>query len=155
MKRLSTVLFSIILLFFITGCNKTVPIIDNVGFDTTQLESSYEVADFSIADYFLTVSFTDGSTQQIAITEAMINSSDLAKLSIAGDQTIEVLYQGFTISITINLTETLSELTLLLTDIYTTGVSEGTIVDMTYEEWLDTIKGEDGLPGEDKRSSLS
>lgn len=149
MKRISIVVFSIILLFFISGCNQTAPTIDNVSFDTAQLESSYEISNFNIDDYFLTVTFSDGTTQQVAITESMISTSDLAKLSVVGDQTIEVLYQGYKVSITIKLTDTSSELTLLLLGIYNTGVSEGSIVDMTYEEWLESVKGEQGLPGED------
>ncbi len=150
MKRITIVLFSVLMLLFISGCNnQDVPTIDNVSFDTTQLESSYEIIDFNIEDYFLTVTFSDGATQQVTITESMISSSDLAKLSVSGDQTIEVLYEGYKVSITISLSDTADELSILLMSIYTTGVSEGTIIDMTYDEWLETIRGEQGLPGED------
>ena len=149
MKKVVVIVFSIIMLLFVSACNGGEVSITDVSFDQSVLESSYEIADFSIEDYYLIVEFSDGTTKQVAITEAMISSSDLAKLSVSGTQIIEVLYQGYKVSITVTLSDTTDELTVLLTSIYTTGVSEGTITDMTYEEWLESIRGEQGLPGED------
>ena len=151
MKKIISVIICIMLLFIVSACNGRQRNIVDVSFDQTVLDSSYEVSNFNIEDYFLTVTYSDGSTNQVAITDEMISSSDHAKLSESGTKTITVFYQGYEISITVNLTDSTNELLTLLMSIYNTGVSEGNIMDMTYEEWVDSIRGEQGLPGTDGR----
>jgi M6 family metalloprotease-like protein/uncharacterized repeat protein (TIGR02543 family) len=156
-KSLLRVLLLSVFTFSLSACGEfsfpaditTEATITDVSFDQSLLEYSYEISDFNIEDYFLTVTFSDGSTSQVEITEFMISSSELPKLSVAGTQTIEVLYRGFKVAITINLRDSNNELNLLLMSIYNTGISEGTVIDMTYEEWLESIRGEQGYPGTD------
>lgn len=137
MKKVVTVLFSITVLFFVSACNGGEVSITDVSFDQSVLESSYEIADFSIEDYFLTVTFSDGTSKHVAITEAMISSSDLAKLSVEGSQTIEVLYEGFRVSLSIELVD--------LTQTYS----------ITFLDWNNNVLGVEYYPFNENLEELS
>lgn len=150
-KSFFIVVLFVIIGFILAACNDNGLTVMDVSFDESVIESSYEISDFNIEEYFLTVSFSDGSIKQIDITESMISLSDLTKLSSSGTHTIEIMYQGFKISITINLSESTTDLSTLLTSIYNTAVSEGNITETTYEEWFESIIGEQELPGEDEK----
>lgn len=103
-------MMSLIALFIITGCTINTEIsITDLSFDESILESSYDITDFNINDFFLTVTLSDGSTKYIEITELMLSATDLEKLNEAGTHTIEIQYQGYTIPITITLSASVEQ----------------------------------------------
>lgn len=82
---------------------------------------------------------SDGTTKTITLTEDMLSSADLALLETVGTHTVTVNAMGQTVELSITLTETVEPMWV----IYQLALASGT-VDSTYEEWLDTIKGQDG-----------
>ena len=149
MKKILFMLFGLLMTITLFGCNNNTQItITEVSFDSSVLSESYHIDEFNIEEYELIVKFSDGSTSRVTITMNMISSSDLEKLSSSGTKTIDIFYQGFKVSVTIVLVSD-SQLTILLRSIYQTGLTSGSILDMTYEEWVETIRGAQGLPGTD------
>ena len=104
----------IILLIFIVGaCNQPSndddievdPTITSIDVDLSSVDNDFELESFTIQDIQLVLNYSDGSSNTITVTEAMIDSSDLSKLLNAGTHTITITYESFTTTVTITLTE--------------------------------------------------
>ena len=120
--------------------------IDSIEIDLTHLEDAYDVDGFDIGKIRLKVNFADGSHVFMDLTEAMIDASSLELLASPGTHMITVRYEGFTTTFQLVLTENVFVNTLMM--IYEMGVAEGLISD-SYEDWLDSIRGQDGADGRD------
>jgi len=148
-KRLSMIIVMMTVLF-ISACGRDDVTLTNVTFDATQLNASYDLDAFDIESFYLTLEMSDGTNDTVKIDSSMLNASDLERLEEAGTHTVDVFYEGYKVAVTVTLNETLSPLNALIRSIYDLGVLEGAILeDMTYEAWLASIRGEDGLPGRD------
>ncbi|GEM_PF-5550301 len=117
--------------------------IESLHVDTTSFDEGVKLDDFSLDALTLVVTFTDSSTVDVPIEEHMVQDADRHKLLTAGEHEIIIEYEGHTVSIFLKLLEPPSELTLQLMSIHQTGVTDG-LIDMDYEEWLESIRGEDG-----------
>jgi len=144
-------------LFFLFGCNKTqteTAQLEAISVDVSGLADTYYPDTFDLNNVLLVLEFSDGTSKRISVTTEMVDSSDLEKLHLVGEHNIKVTYQGFDAVFFVRIADTDNDLVRLMNRIYETGVSEGSIEDMTYEEWLETIKGEQGLPGENGKQIM-
>jgi len=140
-------LFGMILI--LVGCNETNSEreIKSILIDQTSLYESYDVEHFDISTIKIIVTYSDESELIVNLSDELLTASDITLLSSAGSHEITVTYQGFTTKLTINMTKEVS----VFQQVYNLGLSSGLIVDTTYEEWLETIKGDKGDPGQDGR----
>jgi hypothetical protein len=122
-------------------------ILVGISVDPTSLESMFELGSFKLSNLTLVLEYSDGSRQSLAFLEEWISQTDLVKLNSQGTHSIAVEYQGHSTTIEITLIDTLST----LNQIFQMGVASGDITDMTYEEWLESVRGEQGIPGENGR----
>ncbi len=141
------VLLSLLGLFLLglTACQRTqAPTLEGVNIDSSALEETVSIDDFDVTVIELILHYSDGSEERITLTQSMILDADLEKLSAVGNHTITVSYQGFSDTFTITLTPSQSALDMQLLTIYELGVSTG-VIEGTYEDWLESIKGDDGI----------
>lgn len=111
---------------------------------TVIAEGSDDVFDidlFQWSDLVLKIEFTDGSVLFVPVTEAMMSASDQQVKQRTGTHDIVIRYQGNDIPYRITLK--FAELKAKLMEIYMLAVSSQSLT-MTYEEWLESIKGQDG-----------
>ena len=59
--------------------------------------------DFDLLDLMLRITHSDNKFIEIPLTESMLSSDDLSLLSSVGNHTINVSYEGFETTVTINL----------------------------------------------------
>lgn len=157
-KRVFSLCIVFVLGFSLYACNMLGDVVDDTGtvtvtgisIDESALNETYELEDFELQDLLIQVTYSDGSVQEVRVTEAMISAQDFQKLSTLGTHTITVRFANLTTSFTITLTEELQDMFVMLRAIYDMGVSEGEIAE-SYEEWLESIRGEKGDPGQDGR----
>jgi len=144
-KILGLILLSVFALV-VVGCNdiQSNKKIISISIDQSTLSENYDVESFDLSTIKLIVEYSDDTTTYIGLSEDLLSSADSILLSSVGNHTITISYQGFTTTVTISLVEGIS----VFQQIYNLGVSSELIVDMTYEEWLESIKGEKGDQGE-------
>ena len=134
---IKVMMIALMTLLFLFGCEVPEDLtISSVVVDQTLLVEPIEISDFSLSDLELIVTYSDGSEVRVVITESMIESLDLAKLSIVGEHDIVVTYMGFTIPITIELIN--QAMTDLLTDYYDYAVESLGFIG-TYQAWIDSL----------------
>lgn len=155
MKNMLLVLAIMLFLFAITGCNLFDDIEEDVTvtaieIDKENLEDAYEAGEFNFFDLRLRVIFNDGSTETVAVSEAMVTQADLEKLHEPGEHEITVTYEGLRATFTVSIVSQADALTVKLMSIYDLAVN-AEVFDGTYEEWLETVSGPKGEPGEDGR----
>jgi uncharacterized repeat protein (TIGR02543 family) len=136
----------------VSGCQKEITIRD-VMIQGPGIEETIIIDFFDIEDLTLTVIMSDGTSKVIPLTLDMISAADLLKLSSIGDHQITVNYLGFSKTAVIKLIY--DDLTSKLREIYALAHESNTIGDMTYEEWLDSIRGEDGTDGREIELRIS
>ena len=92
-------------LVLLVGCGETVEekLIESIDIDQTSLSELHDVRFFSIEDLELIVYYTDQTFEKIQASSYMLSSTDLEKLEIVGEQTIEVFYGGESIVVTIDM----------------------------------------------------
>ncbi len=66
-------------------------------------DSSVCVNDFSLDAYKLTVTMSDGTTQEITLSSSYLSESDLTLLKTIGEHTVTITYQGITVRHTFTL----------------------------------------------------
>jgi len=157
MRKIIAYFFVCLLSFTLIGC-------DLLGSTTTQLsvqsvevlpsslEDSYELSEFQLETILLIVTYSDTTIANIAVTESMVGTSDLEKLTVIGEHQIDIFYKNYKISVNINIIDTQNneDLVTRLTAIYDMGVESGAIlVETTYEEWLETVRGPQGESAKD------
>lgn len=102
MKKILISLLVIMFSFTLVGCGKT-EAIDTVTFDTTSLSATYEVDALILSQLKLIVQFENGKYKHVSVTEDMISSSDLDMLSTIGTHTIEIIYEGVKLPVTLTI----------------------------------------------------
>ena len=90
---------------FVSGCGLLPPTITvtSIEVDPTTFSDTFYLEEFDLTTIHLIVEMSDGTTQSVVLDETMISSDDLAKLSIVGDHTITINYQGQSIIVDIRL----------------------------------------------------
>ncbi|MDX9691921.1 MAG: leucine-rich repeat protein [Acholeplasmataceae bacterium] len=152
MKLIKKVFTLFVFLLFLVGCNQvsTEKKIVSISIDQNTIVEGYDLDLFDISTIELIIEYNDNSTGKIKLSEDLVSIEDKLLLSTAGSHTITVTYHGFTTTFEILLVDQTS----VFLQVYNLGTSSGFIVDMTYEEWLESIRGEKGdtgEPGEDGR----
>lgn len=131
---------------FLVACNEVQSDkkITSIAIDQSTVNESYDLESFDLTTIELIVKYNDDSTATIYLSDDLVSSEDALLLTSAGNHTITITYQGFTTTVTISLINSIS----VFQQVYNLGVSSELIVDMTYEEWLESIKGDKGDQGE-------
>ncbi len=112
-----------------------------VEVEALDVEESYLLTEFDIERIRLVLTYDDGRQEEIGIDETMLSESDLEKLTHSGTHELLVHYASFDIPITVTL---LSEKSYLSMQVFEMGKNAGLIEEETYEDWLESIRGEDG-----------
>jgi len=132
----------IILILFLWSCQKEQDIlIETIEINQTTLNSQYDPDTFDLSSIELVIHMSDQSVETIPLCHSMLSSDDYIKLMTTGTHTITVRYQGLETTLTI--TMSYSELKTKLHLIYALAIQTSDIPD-TYEEWFESICGEDG-----------
>jgi len=139
-------LFSLLMITFIilTSCgtnNKKVNI-ESIEVDANTIVNGITLEDFNLSTVKIIINKSDGSFDEIPLDESMLTTTDLALLNTTGIHTIYVRYLGKTTTFSITIKD--SQLTIQLKTIYNLALSSGLVTD-TYEDWLASIKGNDGI----------
>lgn len=147
MKRALQLIVLLVMAIGLVSCGEDLfsKEISSIVVDQSSVSESYDIESFDISTIHLVVNYTDGTSSVIQISEEYLSLDDINALSTPGTHTLSVTFQGHTIELTITLNEKLS----VFEKIYQLAVSEDLISDLTYEEWLESIRGEKGDPGED------
>lgn len=142
----------LILLFFaivfLNGCAKSS--ITSIEIDQTSVKDSYNIDEFNFGNIYLIVNMSGNKINKIPLDSSMISKSDLTLLKNSGKHTITVNYKGFTTTLVIYINSSLEEKLKL---IYQKAVKESLITE-SYEEWLENIKGKDGVSIVDAKVNL-
>jgi uncharacterized repeat protein (TIGR02543 family) len=126
----------------LSACNQDEEIqVSSITINQDTVLDSYEVGTFDLTSVELIIRFSDGSAETIDLDPSMIEENDLVKLSTAGTHEITINHLGQTITFTVDIRDPEPDSAFLL--IYELGVEAG-LIEMTYEEWLESIRGEDG-----------
>ncbi len=143
MKHMLGWVIFVLMMVMIGACGKDRdPSVESIQIDMTSLQQSYELGAFDLEGIQLIVTMSDGSTEILDIDVSMIDNEEMAMLDEPGTYDLVVTYQGVTTTLRVHMTY--DELTLRLMAYYEAGVESGT-VEVSYEDWLESIKGEDGI----------
>lgn len=111
------------------------------------LQDEYALDDFTLDAIELELEDPDGTTTIIQLTESMLEGEIP---DTTGTHELTATFQGASVTFTIDLVEVAQdELTLSLMTLFEAGTVEGLIETDSYEEWLESIRGEDGIGIED------
>ena len=136
------------------GCNRTQeeidPVIVSITVNNDDIKGDFLLEEFDLSKVRLVLTYDDGNTKMIYLTESMISNQDINRLNQAGTHTITVTHDALTTTFTINIIEELDDLTITLRAIHQLGTEEG-VIDESYEEWLESVRGPKGEPGTDGR----
>ncbi len=127
--------------FCLSSCQDKVTI-ESIEVDTETIDDEIVLDEFDLSNIMLIVTKSDGSSERVSLNSSMFTQEDLEKLCTTGTHTVNVNYLGKNANFTITIEE--SYLVVQLKNIHTMAVQSG-LVEETYEDWLETIKGEDGL----------
>lgn len=140
MKKSIIYLFTILILFTLTGCGNKATI-ESFSLKGGRLVE-YQIGTNDFADYTIYVEYSDGSIKSVPLSETMISEEDLDLIDVIGNHEITITYEEIDINVTFIVYETMVEKSLI--SIYM-EVFEMQNTELTYEEWLETLKGDNGL----------
>jgi uncharacterized repeat protein (TIGR02543 family) len=141
-KQITIVFCFVLLLFLLSGCITSEKAkISSIEVVSSSGEDVFDMDAFDLSKLNVKVYYSDDTVAIIPLTESMLSLEHLALLGQIGTHEITVFYQGFTDRITITLSY--SVLKTKLMEIYMLAVTNQQIP-LTYEEWLASIRGEDG-----------
>jgi uncharacterized repeat protein (TIGR02543 family) len=142
-RRFFLVVFFVLMLLLMGSCNQVKPnSIKTIEVITPEGMTTFDIDQFSLSDLSIKIEYINGTFLTIPVDSSMLTESDLSLLLRVGSHTITIKYGGMTTNYTIDLSY--SELKSKLMEIYLLAVSSQQ-TQMTYEEWLNSIRGSDGL----------
>lgn len=147
MRRIRTIGFIILFLsvvWVLSSCKSDDPTIRSIEINERNLQDSYEIGEFEPESLELFVYYSDGSRIGFYLEQSMIADEDIEKLSVAGVHELTITYENMTTTLSVRIVDSSASSTFFL--IYEMGLETG-LIDMTYEEWLNSIRGEDGEDG--------
>ncbi|MCK5732023.1 MAG: InlB B-repeat-containing protein, partial [Tenericutes bacterium] len=137
------VLISIFLTFTLFSCNDSTDINPvSIEINESTVLDQYDPDTFDLSTINLIIIYDDESTSQIPLNESMLSQEDLMLLSTLGSQELQVQYLGLTVTLSINFAY--DELKTKLLFIFHLALPSDD-VPATYEAWLESISGEDGV----------
>jgi len=139
MKRthwLGAMIIALFSVFFLIGCQGTEKTISSIEVDSSSVLGPVDIANFDVSTLKVKVIFSDGTTEVVTVTENMIASADLIKLTYMGNHQIQVTYEGRTLQFSIQLTDaaTLANLTTFYNYAVTTLGFVG-----SYDAWIQNL----------------
>lgn len=140
-KSLLIVLF---LLLFSVGCKNTSEF-ESITLESHTVSDYYEVGSLNLEDIKFTITLTSGEKLIVSGSDFSLSDEDLAKLEIPGTHLIKLIYKD-ELSYELEVILISSEEFNTFLSLYKMGLSSGAI-DISYEEWLNSIRGEDGKDG--------
>ena len=136
MKRIAFPLVFVIVLL-LGGCQGN-EIVD-IAFEDDVIE--YRIGTNQLDDYNIVLYYEDGDTETIPVSGQMLLDGEADKLATVGDVTLRFSHEGISFEQEFRVFQ--HDLDLVLLSIYYQSVSEVDL-DMSYDEWLESIAGEDG-----------
>ncbi len=115
MKKFNIIIILLVALFFICACGGNggndgngendwdSKVIENVEAVQETFEKEYEYDEFNLDLLKLKVSYTDGTSREIGVTDLMLSDKDIEKTKKTGNPRITIEYDGFIITTTIKL----------------------------------------------------
>lgn len=105
--KIFTMLFLLITVITITGCDNETPVITITGIEanTSSIPTSIlnTKLDEKLDDIIIEITKSDNTKENINLDKSMISNDDLNKLKEVGSHNITINYQGFSCNITINI----------------------------------------------------
>jgi len=153
MKKTQRVFIFLFLSLFLLGCQNIFPDkqVMDILVDSESLKTSYDIETFDISLIKLVINYNDETYEVINLSTSLISSEDLLLLSEPGTHNIVINYEGMSTTLTLTL---INEESILL-HIYSIGVESGIIDGLTYEGWIESIRGEQGLSGREVTFTIS
>ena len=114
MKKIKLLLVLVITLFacFLFACGEnggneeidwSSKTVSDIGLVNETFYASYEYDEFQLSMLKIHVSYTDGTSRDISVTEDMLSEKDLNKLKSTGKPRITIDYEGYTVQGTVKL----------------------------------------------------
>ncbi len=116
----------------------------SIAVDSSTVPESAMLGSFDVEELILEVEYSTGETNRISLSENMLDESDLAKLGEVGTHTVTVNYRGVSTSFVITLDPDDSDQAMRA--IHQLAL-EAEATTLTYDEWLESVKGERGADG--------
>ncbi|MCR3905901.1 MAG: InlB B-repeat-containing protein [Tenericutes bacterium] len=131
------------LFFILSGCDRTDfnEQIESIQIIESTVLDYYDIDDFNLSDIEIQITRKNGLTENISLHEDMLDDEDIVKLLEPGSHTLTVRY--FEHEITFVVTMRFGELKTKLLEIYQI-YDQANVSDLTYDQWIASIKGEDG-----------
>jgi uncharacterized repeat protein (TIGR02543 family) len=142
-KNSLLVVFTVLILIFLISCKNDNVSIENVIFDEAQFTDYKNLDEFDLNDYFVTIYYSDNTNETVNIELEWLQEADISKLSVSGVHDLIFKIDNFSFTIQLKLLDNDEFQTIY--QIYNLGVSS-LLIDLSYEEWLDSIRGENGQP---------
>jgi uncharacterized repeat protein (TIGR02543 family) len=142
LRQLGAIAFALFMLIFLMSCSGKELTITGIAIDPSSMNESIDISEFDLNDLKLIVTYSDGSNKSISLSESMISSADLSKLSFMGTHEITISYQGFSLAVTIVLED---HATLNLISTYYEFIISAKLFSGTYQDWLMLITEEQTL----------
>ena len=150
MKKIKWCLILVLSVFFLFGCTRGDKI-TSIEVEQSSVKESYTFDDFDLSKINLIVNLSNNTFKKVTLNDTMLSISDLEILKTIGQHTVTITYQGYTTILIINIDDNPLEAKLKL--IYQKAVSNQ-LVSKSYEEWLASIKGADGVSIRDVKVNL-
>lgn len=149
MKNFIKSCFVLLIVLFLVACNTETneKKVINIEVDLQTNDEYFDLDSYNLSDIKLIVLFSDNTEEVIVLEEKYILEDDRRLLSIEGNHLITITVYDYTTKININLKKSMST----FESIYNLALASSSIENMTYEEWLETIKGDKGNDGLDGR----
>lgn len=142
----------LVLTLFLTGCEgifggpttttKQEVTVSRIEISQSSIPQSIAVEQLNLSTIKVIVFYSDSTFEEVPLHVSMLLETQVSQLSVAGSHTFTVNYAGKTTTFTITLVD--SPLSVQLREIFDMAVTSG-LVAVTYQEWLDTIRGTDGV----------
>lgn len=131
------------LFFVLSGCNRLDlnDQIESIQIIESTLLENYDIDDFNLSNIEIQITRKNGFIENISLQESMLDDEDIAKLLEPGLHTLTVRY--FEHEVTLVVTMRFSEIKTKLLEIYQI-FDQVNVNNLTYEQWLASIKGDDG-----------
>ncbi|MCF7931720.1 MAG: SGNH/GDSL hydrolase family protein [Acholeplasmataceae bacterium] len=144
--KMLVLLFTLGLTLLLVTCMRLedVPEIRSVELDPSTQKDVYGAETFDLSSLELLVTMEDGTVKTVIVRESMVEEEVLEQLLASGNHVFTITYEGFSTEVTVKILADGLPSTLL--SIYELGL-EADLIDMTYEQWVESIRGEDGDPG--------
>jgi len=139
MRRVSYIII-LIVIFALSGCRKEASIEGVVLFGNTNIV--HHITD-DFMEHELEVRYTDGTKEYVNLSNDIIIDFNENMFLDRGIKDVYVEYDDFLVPLNVTVYE--YDLDLELIPIYALALNAN--LDMTYDEWLESIKGEDGSDG--------